>query len=322
LYLLRPLDPQLSSTSEFFIRISDITIAPYPFVCFDNLSTNIEGQLLFPNESIYFNLLQSLPWSNLTKDHLIKLEIYCSHNILTTKFYAISSLTPERYKETLNRIAYHYKAECYAINKLSLIKRKYKVEKPADHINEYIQGNIIEKIEDGNYYKFSRDIINEIRDLENEDEKTIEIKYLLSVRIRDKTIIEFKGCVVRAIRDNIFKIISGKYTQPLDSKDYTMNVKNGNIYEINKKLPPNNAGMSLSKFEVQKHNTKNYLKLNMKTINNCLQTKAFFNSERRIKQREIRNIFEKPKIEVKRCNRVEDIKRIRIQGMFVNKLYE
>eukprot|EP00826_Nyctotherus_ovalis_P003881 TRINITY_DN10804_c0_g2_i1.p1 TRINITY_DN10804_c0_g2~~TRINITY_DN10804_c0_g2_i1.p1 ORF type:complete len:132 (+),score=18.82 TRINITY_DN10804_c0_g2_i1:1194-1589(+) len=131
------------------------------------------------------------------------------------------------------------------------------------------------------------------------------------------------------MRDNIFKLIKGKLVRSVDSNDYVMVLKNRNVYEINKKLPWNSTGVSLSMFEVQERNRQKYAKVNMKTISNCLQAKSFFNPEKRvIKQREARNMFERKseraKIVVGESNntRLEDIKRIKVQGLFVNKLYE
>ena len=144
----------------------------------------------------------------------------------------------------------------------------------------------------------------------------------------------FKDCIVKAMSGNTIEVIKGEPNNLLSSTTFNISYRGNNIYEFNKK--PNTMSRNLMKTRTRKtvmeikQKDKSTLKEDSKTedVSQVLNVKPLLNNKQLNfkRKKSIKEI--KPPLEnefnteelIKK--KFKDIKSIRIQGYFVNKLYE
>jgi len=149
---------------------------------------------------------------------------------------------------------------------------------------------------------------------------------------RGDTLIEFKGCAISALSGNTLKVTSGEPNELLSSLEYDITNKGDGVYAFNKKKSciDKEQMNKLNYLQYNKISPTKYGDLNQEEVSDYLCVKPLLNGNRKkLITADKRKVPEVKRIKESRVNsshsirhRMEEINRIKVQGCFVNKLYE
>eukprot|EP00826_Nyctotherus_ovalis_P042381 TRINITY_DN4351_c0_g4_i1.p1 TRINITY_DN4351_c0_g4~~TRINITY_DN4351_c0_g4_i1.p1 ORF type:complete len:303 (+),score=61.87 TRINITY_DN4351_c0_g4_i1:715-1623(+) len=301
-----------------------------------------------------------MPWitgTSMLKSRLMKIEIYHMQEMLCIKYCTLSDLTPESYQETLLKIAQHCMVEHYIIKKyLRGRKKNSQVSMPSVIIKEYQKHQIISLVssnEERNHtsnnsllraFKRLRQAAKEINlrstGTQHSGRQKHNSKVNTCITFRGDTLIEFKGCAVSAVNGYTLKVTSGEPTELLFSPEYEVVSKDDGVYEfaLKKSCGDKEQGSRLNYVPYKRESPSKYGDISKGEVSDYLCVKPLLNGNKRkiitanVDRKRQTESDTKKGAKTSANNRtassqsirsrLDEINRIKIQGYFVNKLYE
>lgn len=263
--------------------------------------------------------------------------------MVLAKYCTMDSLTPESYWKTLLRIAHYCGTETFVNKQYSWIKA-YSPHTPLAMVKEYQRLQVVAEVKEGDavYYTFSEKLVKKLPFSETVLSRKMED---VNVSIREETLLMFKDCTVRALSGNTFEVVDGEPNEFLASSAFSISYRGNNTYEFARKsntLSTRSIRSRIRKTVMKCRRDNNFknqialkednkeevsevsevpdvsLFLNVKALlskQSSLQRKGGNKKARRSSESEFRaNSFVQRK--------AKDISSIKIEGYFVNKLYE